>query len=806
MWRQAYSELRIHPGRFSATLVAIAISVGFIAAISVFINSQQTMFGNLSALGISKADVVVGSDEMPEDAVEAIGDLPGVEGAYPEPIGMSALLSVGDRTIDATIFPVQPEPLRWSRITEGRLPDSAGEIALSEDGLKSLGAHIGTTITFEEFDQSLTVVGATDDPRMLWSDVGYMGGGQPPFGGRTAVVVSGQASEESVMAEIRTLAQDRGWRLDVQSGEQARTEAFSSLTAEVNILKQLLQGFGAVALLVGMITIANTFTILVAQRRRQLALLRAIGATPGQVTGRLIIESFLIGAIGSAAGIGIGFLVAWIGGSVTGSNYFGLTVRPLELLLAWAAGTLVTMLAATLPAIRAARVKPLEALQSVPTASQARRAGVARIVICGVAAALGVLAVFKALGGVDAPVAWALGAGAAISVAVFGAAPLYVAPVLALLGRILGFAGPSTRMAFTNAARNPRRASSTATALMLAVGLIVTLQAGLATARTSGMATIEKEFPIDVVLSTQSVMPGEVEGKLKALSGVRDVATITSKRIDVDGESASAYAPGEAYAALGLKRPNGSVPDDGVLLVGTDGWLMTVGNGEDVTVPGASGPVTLRVKKVESLAYEAAIVSEATLAQLAGEGQVTQLWLRLQDRTSETDLNQVMRVIGNYPDLMTDGGGALMASALSQVLGVMLIVLTALLGVAVLIALVGVGNTLGLSVMERQRESALLRALGMQRTGLRMMLLVEAVAMVAVGTAIGLAAGSFFGWLGVRSVVGMMPDGLVEMQFGLDGWYTAGLILVCLVAAVLASILPGRKAANAAPMEALAVE
>lgn len=147
-----------------------------------------------------------------------------------------------------------------------------------------------------------------------------------------------------------------------------------------------------------------------------------------------------------------------------------------------------------------------------------------------------------------------------------------------------------------------------------------------------------------------------------------------------------------------------------------------------------------------------------------------------------------------------------MASTLSQVLDVLLIVMTALLGVAVLIALVGVGNTLGLSVLERQRESALLRALGMQRSGLRAMLLIEAIALVAIGAVIGLLAGMFFGWLGVSSTLRMIPDGAVNLRFSLDWLYTVGLVLVCLLAAVLASILPGRRAANATPTEALAVD
>ncbi|NHB84349.1 ABC transporter permease [Tessaracoccus sp. HDW20] len=159
----------------------------------------------------------------------------------------------------------------------------------------------------------------------------------------------------------------------VLDGQAERNASLVDMTGDFDVFKYLLQGFAAIALLVGMITIANTFTILAAQRRRQLALLRTIGATPGQVTGRLLVESLLLGAIGSLLGLGLGFLVAWIGGTFTGSNFFGLTIVPLELTVAWLVGVLATVVAAVGPSLRAARVKPLEALQTVPT--RPRRTG-----------------------------------------------------------------------------------------------------------------------------------------------------------------------------------------------------------------------------------------------------------------------------------------------------------------------------------------------------------------------------------------------------------------------------------------------
>ncbi|MBK7819734.1 MAG: FtsX-like permease family protein [Tessaracoccus sp.] len=821
MLRHALSELRLHPTRFVATLVAIAISVGFVAAISVFVNSQQSALGKQNALQISKADVVVAIDEYewPEDGSDplgavddVLGTVPGVTAALREPAGGVAMLTKGDRTATISLFETAPAELRWSKVLTGRLPEKPDELALSRGALAKLGAAVGDSLTVEADRPAWKIVGETDDPDTLWTTVGYVA----PFAGegfttdRFIVAVDGDPA--AAIPAIEEALKKDGWKATVETGDAARAETLTAMTADVDIFKYFLQGFGAIALLVGAITIANTFTILVTQRRRQLGLLRAVGASPAQVRGRIVVESFLIGAVGSLLGLGVGFAVAWGGGAVTGSNYFGLTVVPWELALAWLVGVLVTMVASLGPAVAASRVRPLEALQSVPTEAQAKRAGIVRAVVCGLFGAGGVFLATVALRGGDWALAWAIGAGVALTIAVLGAAPLYVAPLLGLLGKLFGAAGPTVRMAFVNSARNPRRAASTATALMLAVGLIVTLQAALATARSSGMATIEKEYPIDVVGVSHEVIPASLIDQLRGLGAVQNVAGIESKPVGADG--ASVIAPGAAYEDLGVERPNRSVPADGEIFLSNGssmvadaaGFSGEVKSGMKITLQGSDGPIELTVKTSDSIDWSTGLVTAADFAKLTGEQSVTQVWLKLHDRTSSTQLNQVTAVLAAHPEISLNQSGAMMASALTQVMNVMLIVLTALLGVAVVIALVGVGNTLGLSVIERQRESALLRALGMQRAGLRVMLLVEALAMVGVGTAIGLIAGSFFGWLGVKAAIASMPEGIMELRFSLDPVYTGSLIGVCLLAAVLASILPGRRAANATPTEALAAE
>lgn len=801
MWRQAFSELRLHPGRFVATLIAIAISVGFISAISVFVNSQRTAMGGMFALPISKADLIVTPKDGQAAAVaEAAGTVPGVEAASLSSSGSSHYLTKGSKTVTGTLYAVPDEALRWSRATEGRLPDKPNEIAVSAQALNQLDARVGDTIN-DEGVGDVVIVGKTDDPNSLFGVSGYTGAADQMPGDRGVIVkLSNGANQATVTEAIKALP----GVTKVEDASEARDEAVMGITGDFDLFKNMLQSFAAIALLVGAITIGNTFTILATQRRRQLALLRAIGATPGQVTGRLLVEAFLLGAIGSLLGLGLGMLVAWGGGAVTGSNFFGLTVVPSELFLAWLAGVIATVVSAVLPSLRAAQVKPLEALQVVPTAAAARRASLARAIICAIAAVIGIGLILLSRTGGDFSIVWAMLAGVVLTIAVLGGAPLYVAPILRALAKVFGFAGPTTRLALTNAARNPRRAASTATALMLAIGLIVTLQVALSTTRSSGMAFVDERYPIDVsvTFSMGAPAPADAVSKLEAVDGVKRAVEVESKRIDRDAEVIDISAPAAGFEALGLPVPKSQSPADDEVVVGSFG-PQTSGT---LSVPVAGGAVDLTIKTSDEVSYGQALVSPATFAKISGTPEVRSVWVQFGDRTSTTTLNGVLKVVEGFPDADTNGSGAVFAGMLNQLLGVLLIVMSALLGVAVLIALVGVGNTLGLSVIERQRESALLRALGMQRVSLRAMLLIEAIALVGVGTVIGLAAGMFFGWLGVETTLNMIPSDSITLRFSLDWVYTAGLIGVCLLAAILASILPGRRAANATPTEALAVD
>ena len=800
MLRDATNEIRLHPGRFVATLLAIAISVAFISAISTLVATEQQSMSRFTNLPMSQADVVVsGNFEFPPAVTTALNDVEGVT-AVDTATKEVAMLSNDGSSVFVTMLAVPEEAFRWASIAEGRWPDDAGGVALSADGLSQLGASLGDSVTMAGGDP-VKVVGRTTDPRAWFGVTGYH-------------VLPAEAAERADQWVLRTdddpaallpaveeavTGASMGLEVSVSTGDDARQAALNELTNDFDLFRTLLLGFAGVALVVGIITISNTFTILVAQRRRQIALLRAVGASTGQVRGRLVWEALLLGLVGSLLGIAVGIGVAALGSIFTGSIFWGLVLRPVELVAALGIGVLATLLSVVGPSLLATRVSPIEALQAVPSGARVKRLSVARAVICGIFAAGGILLVVVSRVSPQWALIWAMGAGFLLSVAVLGAAPFYIPVLLRLLGRVFGFTGPTTRLAATNAARNPQRAAATAVALMLAVGLVVTLQVAVSTVRTSGVEAINQRYPVDLAMMSQGALPAGLLGAAADIPGISKAVQVPSKEVDLDGYPWIVRSVNPARVELGLPAELGA--PDGIIILSKESGLS--GTQE---FPGINGEVSLMVREFSSMNYGMAAVSEATFAKLQGDSQITEIWLAMADRTSATTLDAVVDLSDTNPDVHLEGS-AFEAGVLEKVLGVVLIVLTALLGVAVVIALVGVGNTLGLSVIERQRESALLRALGMQRTGLRWMLLVEALMLALVGTGVGVLAGAFFGWLGVSSAVLMMPeDSRTGLVFSVDVGLTLLLVAVCFIAAGLASILPGRRAANATPTEALAVE
>lgn len=857
MISQALKEVRYHPGRVVATIVAIAISIGFLSTISIFLRTQGTAEGKRQAIYSTRADSVVTvtkAIEKPDKVTKAIEGTDGVKDVellY----SSSGMASHNGSDVMGTSYSTPSEGFRWSKLTEGKWPEKPNQVVASKDGAKKLDLKVGDTFKFN--DQDATLVGIADEPKALLNETFYVDGpGESDDGDDSTWLVhvkpgsDATAVNKAIVKNVAGVQKfDTNDPVTAQTAKQFQDASIKDLIGSFDVTKYGLMIFGAIALLVGVIIISTTFGILLAQRRRQIGLMRAVGASGGYVRRMVLGEAIVLGVLGSLFGIVLGIVLSLIGAARTGALWFGLSWPVGELVGEFLIGVLITVLAAFLPAIRATRVAPLEALRPVPTVEERRKASIARIIVCSLLFLIGVglsVLTFRVDNLASIPVA--IGSAILLSIAVLAAAPLYVPSLIKLFGLVIRPFGPTARLSTSNAVRNPSRTSLTAVALMLAVGLSMTLQIGTATMRSTGDRMIEEHFPVDMQISTlppldeepapdgeqspanaqsgSSKAPDATAGASNGRSGEAPVLPKTALRtIDDLPNVASQLQLESTLADLGDKDKAsyesstvvyGAEKDkmsqisnvvsekmnDDTILVNENSQFRT---GEKIKVAGSKGTIELSVVKVSGvLDFSEALTTTSTLDRLSDTRQVSAVWMKMQDRTNMTSVMQRLTPLMSTSGVSVNGGFPA-AGMLDKILDVILMIITALLGVAVLIALVGVANTLGLSVLERRRESALLRAMGMQKRSLRLMLLHEALQTSFVGVFVGVVAGGYFAWLGISSIF-RTADTNVQIHFGVDWPWTIGLILICMAAAALASILPGSHAARTAPTEALAEE
>src|SRR5690606_10489844 len=469
-----------------------------------------------------------------------------------------------------------------------------------------------------------------------------------------------------------------------------------------------------------------------------------------QIRGSALLEALIVAAVASLVGTAVGIAVAavasWVLGltsgplqlSALGIGVPAVTVPPLV-------GIVVTVLAALLPVQRATRVSPLAALRPVQALPAAKRIGRIRLVLAVVLTATG--AVLLGVAASVGEVKLAVPAAAVGALGVLLWTPSLVPLTARAFGVVLRF--PTGHLAAGNAVRNPGRAATTSTALMIGVGLIVMLASGTATAQQTARTAIEQRYPVDATLVSQhgGLSPG-VQQQARRLDGVEQAVAVPAAQVTVDGQPWQALGvPREEFARVVHHDPHAL--RDGVALVHPD----VVGGqppGAWWDVVGPDGSVDVAVRASKRVEPGQLVVTSGDLARIAAETPVAALWLRIDPQVSTKEFVDDLKSLYLRPDagVFELGGSAPIRVQVDAGLEIMLSVVLGLLGVAVVIATVGIANTLGLSVLERMRESALLRALGLTRGQLRGMLAVEAVLLAVVGAALGTALGVVFAWGG----------------------------------------------------------
>lgn len=738
--------------------------------------------------------------------------------------GVAAVEAVQSRTIISggnTVVGLATAPTQGrGSYPQGRAPRTDGEIALTENALAALSVDVGGTVSVPAESGP---PGAAAEPVVL-RVVGVV---EPsgdttfptsmPAGVATNATMSRLAGKTSYL-ELRVvgtpgtspeqlrdaLAAAIGPGPSVRTGAEEVDHRVQQLAGGHDLLTQVLVGFAAVALFTCMIVVANTFTILLAQRQRQLALLRCVGAGRGQIVRSVLAEAVILGALASLAGlvlaVGLGEL-----GVFAADRYLadvlpvdGLVVSPVALLAPFGVGIVLTVLAALLPAVRATRTSPLAALR--PETPPTGRVRVVRVVlgVLGVGAGVGLLGWGVSQGDLTGGIA-----GGFLSFA----GVLALGPVLVplLVGAVRGLArvsvGAPGALAVENARRNPRRAAATTSALLIGVTLITMMTVGATIARTVSDEEISGQVPVDAVVSSatgEGVTAAQVE-RLRTVPGIEATTVIHEiPEATIRGREETVVAVSlvdpEVRDVLRAPRLVEGLAPGVVLLDPTTAANAGVVDGGTVTVPW--GRATARVAKVGA--------PVAPVSDVSGRQGRAVVWLRMADDADPDEVsNALNRAAADEGGLQVSSPAAARAE-LDRAVDAVLLVTIALLAVAVLIALVGVGNTLGLSVIERTRESALLRALGLTGRQLRGMLAVEAAVLSAVAVVLGVAMGIGYGWAGIATLFADIADDGVPLVVP---WARIALVAaVAIVAGLLASVLPARHAARVAPAAALAGE
>lgn len=822
----ALSQVARHSRRYIAVGLAVMLGVGFLAATLMVGGTTTATLQNSIGTEYAKADLVVSDangNTLPADVAERVEAVPGVQDVHADTQGVFAL-AAPSRTNVASIATLASPALEALKVEEGRLPASDGEIIVDSESAAQLGLSVSDMVEGAPLSEGtpaenvasagveLTVVGLSEPSTHPFASgmiqvhavdslVSALAVDAAPA--RLQLALSDSADETQVREALHPTLNDAGVDASVLSASEQTAEDVAALSGGRDQLTIILLAFAVVAVIVTALVISNTFSVLVAQRTRELALLRCIGASRGQIRRSVLIEAAVVGSVASALGVLLAAGVMWtlvsIARAIPGSEFATLAVPTSAVVIGMTVGIVMTLAAALVPARAATAVAPLAALRPADYAGLGTRRGRLRLLF-GLALLVGG-SLLLAMGAITANLFVALPGGALSFLGLLLCAGLFVPALVTKVGALAKPFGVPGTLAAINAVRNPARTTTTATALIVGVTLVSMMMAGAQTSRTAFDDALAQNYPVDLAVTLEGEHPAEAENLLLAMEGVEAVVRPTAvAQTSGDTGAQAVYTLSTAEAEAVLRSPT-AYPQEGAVVM-PEGTEMA-----ELTVQGSFSEQTLPVVEAESRTL-VPLIAESTAKNLGitqDPGGVSDiLWMKLSDSLSSGDITQlrteIVDALGLSEYLVS--GAALERATFNQIIDVLLLVVTALLAVAVLIALIGVANTLSLSVLERTRESALLRALGLTKGQLRGMLAVEAVLIAGVAALIGIALGMLYGWLGAQAALGTVA--VVTPSFP---WLQLlGVLIVATVAGLAASVMPARRAARLSPVQGLAVE
>lgn len=843
MFRTALRNVLAHKARLLMTVLAVMLGVAFVSGTLVFTDTLGNAFRKQSAKSYDNVAVSVetfaGDDEktygIDEATLEKIRGMDGVASATGRVSGFAGvadpdgkLIGNGWSNTGANFAPGKDGKDASYVFTDGSGPAKNDSVALDKDtaskGKYRVGDPVRVATNGPVKEYTLSGIFTTEDGAV------NAGGSLVLFDTATAqqlylkpgvfqnatVSAAGGVSDQKLLGAIKPLLPKDA---TAQTGKALADQQAKDIESGMAGLNGMLLAFAGIALFVGIFLIANTFSMLIAQRTRELALMRAIGATRRQVKRSVLLEAAVVGTLASVIGFaldlglatGLRSAMGLLGGKIPAGP---LVVSPTAVGSAFAVGILITVLAAWLPARRAAKIAPVAAMSSVH-ATASTKSLVLRNSIGGVIALIGAAGIVGGAGAGGTSGRQLVAGGAFFAlIGVIILIPLLSRPVIALVRPLLKkLFGVSGKLASQNAVRNPRRTGATASAL--AIGL--TLVTGISVLGVTLGQAIDKmttdNIKADYLISMANGGPLD-QSALTALEKADGISALSPQvpswfEVDGGGYSASGVTPGDVEQVFSLKTVSGSLGSlkDGQVAVGsktakTHGWKT----GDTIPVTfedDKKGKVTVGALYEENDFLSPFVIPKALADEhsTSTRPEIREIWIKADGGATDANEQSIVNALGDNPAMsvmdrqdIRDSFGGFINTALNIMYG--------LLAMALLIAVLGVVNTLAMSVFERQQEIGMLRAIGLDRGRVKRMIRLEAVVISLFGAVIGVGLGVFLGWAIGQTLSADIPGYALVIPWDRLGVF---LLLACLVG-VLASLWPARSAAKLNMLTAIKTE
>jgi putative ABC transport system permease protein len=843
MLRATWRGLLSRKLRLLLASLSVLLGISFAAGAYVLTDSIGKVFDNLfatinqgtavtvqgvSAFGTSGFE---GNDRepVPQSVLDEVSKVPGVSsavGVVGQPTSLilpngKAFKSAGPPVLGVSYH--QDSPQETLTIVRGSAPKGLGQVLVDANTVTkqhlAIGEMIGVIgngpqqkaaiVGVARFGSTNSLAGATllaFDPPSAQQLFGTPGAWD-------ALSISAQPGVSDTVLRDRVAAALPASKYEVLTSAQSAAQQSNDIKKGLSFFNTFLQYFARIALFVGAFLIFNTFSMLVAQRTRELALMRALGASRGQVLRSVLTEAVAVGLVGGLGGLGLGVLLAK--GFQALLSAIGIeipkgptVVETRTVVYCLVAGVLVTVVAAAIPARRAGRMAPVQALrESGPAESKSLRT---RTLVGAVILGLGVVAL---VGGLAQGAIALVGLGALLSfIGVTVVSPVFTRPVVGLLAAPFARVGVAGRLGRGNAMRNPRRTSTTAAALMIGLALVAAISTLGSSAKKSIVATVATSLGADYVLHTDQYQPfsPDVAAALNKQPELGKVAAFTEAKAKIGKAGRSSVRgvdPSSLQAVLKLTVLSGDLSglqDDQLAVSKAEAKNLGAKVGDTVQVSWArtgEQPMTVGAVFDNNQFAGGYLVTDNDYARNVTDKKVVVVAVKAAASTTPAQSRAAIeRGLATFPNVQIEDQAEFVKKQGDQIDGILNFI-TGLLLLSVLIAVLGIINTLALSVIERTRELGLLRAVGLQRRQLKRMIRVESIVIAVFGALLGLVVGVAFGW----ALVSALHDAGIT-DFAIPWARIVVVLVIAALGGVLAAALPARRAAKLKVLDAIATD